>query len=146
MNHGSISAYFSKLGYIKFDFAIFASEVGAFLSWIGVLTEVANVSQSATLTAFLWVVTRRQRVILGGILGRFVDRSRNRLRLMTLSMLGYSIFLIIPHFGAGIFGSRPAMRRSISSVANTCDSGGGSIVPPGFGGLCCAVLLTDSMA
>ena len=96
MNHRSISAYFSKLGYLKFDFAIFASEVGAFLSWIGVLTEVANLSQSATLTALLWVVTRGQRVILGGVLGRFVDRSQNRLRLMTLSMFGYSLFMIIP--------------------------------------------------
>ena len=83
---------------LKLDGAILITEFGAFLTWMAVTAEMTHAPNPALYTAVLWALTRIQRVVFGGAIGRLIDNTRDRLRLFILSMLLYAIMIGAPAF------------------------------------------------
>lgn len=85
----------TKRKLVLFDIAILFCEAGSFLTWIAGLIEVQIQTQSALVTGTVWFLTRLQRVLFGGVIGRVVDNNVNLLGLFRISIVGYSLVAAI---------------------------------------------------
>lgn len=85
----------SKRSLLTLDFSIFATELGAFLTWLATITLVGSGANSAQIIAGFWIANRIQRVIFGGLVGSYVDSYSNKIKLLIISILLYLMSLVI---------------------------------------------------
>lgn len=85
----------SKRSLLTLDFTIFATELGAFLTWLATITLVGGGTNSAQVIAGFWIANRIQRVIFGGLIGSYVDSYSDKIKLLIISIVLYLLTLFL---------------------------------------------------
>jgi hypothetical protein len=77
------------------DLSIFFTELGVYVTWIGLMTHAGTFVEAISLISALWFSNRIQRVLLAGFTGSIVDMAKDKILIFKISAVGYALTILV---------------------------------------------------